>query len=186
MMFTLLARRTEAVEPPAPTRWPEIGETWKPEGVSVVERYANLVGAVVLVYNADSCYHVIACLGCHYLASGDNSRTYSSRYGLKDASKAANEHASICRALPRDIPARPDEHAARARLHTWVVAMSRRDEDRRLHLSDFDSGRLILQRTNEWIETELRSFAAGRPDVLTATPSEYSPSFDYKVLRLAS
>ncbi|MFE6001057.1 hypothetical protein ACFQ6C_30040 [Streptomyces sp. NPDC056454] len=36
----------EALEPEA---WPEIGETWKPEGLPVVERYYNQAHAVVLV-----------------------------------------------------------------------------------------------------------------------------------------
>lgn len=36
----------EALEPEA---WPEIGETWKPEGLPVAERYYNQAHAVVLV-----------------------------------------------------------------------------------------------------------------------------------------
>ncbi|MXG30170.1 hypothetical protein [Streptomyces sp. YIM 132580] len=35
-----------------------------------------------------------------------------------------------------------------------------------LDLAEFDSGRLELQRTNEWIQTELEALAAERSDLL--------------------
>lgn len=164
---------------------PETGDIWKPESVSVVERYANLAGAVVLVYSSDRTthYHVSACLGCHHMTTGSKNIAYRARYGLTDAAIAANDHASTCRALPRDIPARPDDDAARIQLHTWVLALARREEDHLLHLSDLDSCRLILQRTDDWIENELRSMAAEQPGVLSVKASKYSPGIDYTILR---
>ncbi|MFI1557613.1 hypothetical protein [Streptomyces globisporus] len=40
--------------------------------------------------------------------------------------------------------------------------------DTDLDLAEFDSGRLELQRTNEWIQTELEALAAERSDLLAA------------------
>ncbi|WP_329169426.1 hypothetical protein OG709_35810 (plasmid) [Streptomyces sp. NBC_01267] len=188
MALTLFVRRPEPVEAPAPELWPEIGETWKPEGISIVERYYNLGHAVVLVYSADrdGYYHLVSCLGCHYLVTRDKSRTYNTRYRLEDAARVANEHASICRALPRELPARPDDDTARRMLHTWVLGLPRRDEDFYLDLWDFDSGRLELQRTNKWMQNELVAFAAERGDVLSAKPSDYGSGINYTVLRQPS
>ncbi|MFI0742706.1 hypothetical protein ACH4PU_32190 [Streptomyces sp. NPDC021100] len=189
MALTLFSRTRTAPEH-TPQSWPEIGETWKPEGVTIVERYYNLAHAVVLVYSTDSdgYYHSIACLGCHYLVTRDNNRnrTYADRLKLSDAAELANAHASTCRALPRKIPARPDEDAARHLFREWVLGIPRRDEDRYLSLADFDSGRLELQRSNEWMYAELDALAAERGDVLSAKPSEYSPSIEYKILRSPS
>ncbi|MFG2986978.1 hypothetical protein ACGFYQ_37990 [Streptomyces sp. NPDC048258] len=115
MALTLFTRRPEPVDLAAvePEPWPEIGETWKPEGVTIAQRYYNQAHAVVLVFTTDDgkygTYYSIACLGCHYATSENGERTYNTRYGLADAAKVANEHATTCRALPRDIPARPDE-----------------------------------------------------------------------------
>ncbi|MFF8646512.1 hypothetical protein [Streptomyces sp. NPDC015345] len=110
MALTLFARRPEPVEAPAPEPWPETGETWKPEGVTIAQRYYNQAHAVVLVYTTDDgpsgTYYSVACLGCHYATRENGKRTYSTRYSLADAATVANEHATTCRALPRDIPAR--------------------------------------------------------------------------------
>ncbi|MFD3641496.1 hypothetical protein [Streptomyces griseus] len=43
-------------------------------------------------------------------------------YGLRQAAEAANDHAGTCRALPRELPARPDEDTARNLLRSWVTA----------------------------------------------------------------
>ncbi|MEW2078785.1 hypothetical protein AB0941_35195 [Streptomyces sp. NPDC013433] len=187
MAFTLFSRTRPTFEPPAvePEPWPETGETWTPEGVTVVERYATQVGAVVLVFSTDdqSYHHVIACLGCHYTQSTDPDKRYSGGLTLTDAGRIANAHATSCRALPRDIPARPDDDAAREQLRTWVRGMHRRDEDVRLYLRDFNLDRLILQRTNAWIETELQRLADDEPTVLRAGRSEYSGYPEFLVLR---
>ncbi|CAL9672967.1 hypothetical protein SUDANB15_07544 (plasmid) [Streptomyces sp. enrichment culture] len=187
MAFTLFARTRPIPEPSAVELepWPETGETWTPEGVTVVERYANQTGAVVLVFSTDdqSYHHVVACLGCHYAQSNDPDNRYSSGLTLRDAGRIANAHATSCRALPRNIPARLDDDAAREQLRIWVRGMHRRDEDVRLYLRDFNLGRLILQRTNAWIDTELQRLAADEPTVLRAGRSEYSGRLEFLVLR---
>jgi hypothetical protein len=187
MAFTLLSRTRPTAEPPtvAPEPWPETGETWTPEGVTVVERYTNQTGTVVLVFSTDNqdYHHVVARLGCHYAQSTDPDKRYSSGLTLRDAGRIANVHATSCRALPRDIPARPNDDAAREQLRTWVRSMRQRDEDVRLYLRDFNLGRLILQRINAWIETELQRLADDEPTVLRAGRSEYSRYPGFLVLR---
>ncbi|MFJ3630352.1 hypothetical protein ACIPQ3_30110 [Streptomyces albidoflavus] len=183
-LFT--ARRPEPVEAPAP--WPEIGETWKPEGVTIAQRYYNQASSVVLVYTTDDgrcgTYYSIACLGCHFATRENGERTYNTRYGLADAAKVANEHATTCRALPRDIPARPDDDTVRERLHTWVRGARHRDKEVQLYLSYLDLIRLTVQRTNDWIETELQRLAADEPDVLRTERSEYSDAVFYYARQL--
>ncbi|MER5973298.1 hypothetical protein ABT112_26830 [Streptomyces sp. NPDC002055] len=188
-MALTLFRRPAPDEPPTleDELWPETGETWTPEGLTVVERYYNLANAVVILYTADhkeiGTYYAVACLGCHYLVTRDKHRTYSTRLTLEAAAKAANGHASTCRALARSLPARPDDDTARRLLRTWVLNMRRRDQDYYLHLRHFDSRRLELQRTDEWMHTELEAFAADRGDVLSATPSKYGAGIEYELLR---
>lgn len=190
MALTLFARRPEPVEPPVVERepWPEIGETWKPEGVTIAQRYYNQAHAVVLVYTTDDdaygTYYSIACLGCHYATREDGERTYNTRYSLADAAKVANEHATTCRALPRDIPARPDDDTVRERLHSWVRGARRRGEENQLWLPHLDLIRLTIQRTNAWIKAELQQLAADQPDVLRTERSEYSDTVFYYALPL--
>ncbi|MGW2425563.1 hypothetical protein ACWC0C_41060 [Streptomyces sp. NPDC001709] len=124
----------------------------------------------------------VACLGCHFQSDRDGRSTYASHYTLENAGNVANEHASTCRALPRPLPARPDDAAARELLHTWVRGMRRRDENVNLYVHDFDLGRLRLQRTNAWIETELRRLADGEPGLLRAQRSEYSKRLELLIL----
>lgn len=188
MALTLFARRPAPVEPPAPEPWPEIGETWKPEGVTIAQRYYNQAHAVVLVYTADDgktgTYYAVACLGCHYATCENGQRTYNTRYGLADAAKVANEHATTCRALPRDIPARPDDDTVRERLHAWVRGARHRDKDVQLWVSDLDLIRLTLQRTNAWIVDVLQQLAVDQPDVLRIERSQYSDYVSYYARRL--
>ncbi|MFJ3213822.1 hypothetical protein [Streptomyces flaveolus] len=190
MALTLFSRPRPAVAPPAadPEPWPEIGETWTPEGVTVVERYANQAGAVVLVFSTDdqSYHHVVACLGCHYSESTDPDKTYTSGLTLTEAGRFANTHATSCRALPRDIPARPDDDAAREQIRKWVASWRRRDEDLQIYLRFFNHGRLVLQRTDDWIETALQQLADEEPDLLLAKPSEYSGRMEFYALRTAA
>lgn len=188
MALTLFARRPEPVEAPAPEPWPEIGETWKPEGVTIAQRYYNQAHAVVLVYTADEgpsgTYYSVACLGCHYATRENGQRTYSTRYGLADAAKVANEHATTCRALPRDIPARPDDDTVRERLHSWVRGARHRDKDVQLWVSDLDLIRLTLQRTNAWIVDVLQQLVVDQPDIARIERSEYSDYVSYYARRL--
>ncbi|MFD4543561.1 hypothetical protein [Streptomyces bauhiniae] len=188
MALTLFARRPEPVEAPAPEPWPEIGETWKPEGVTIAQRYYNQAHAVVLVYTTDDgphgTYYSIACLGCHFATREDGERSYNTRYGLADAAKVANEHATTCRALPRDIPARPDDDTVRERLHSWARGARHRDKEVELYLSYLDLIRLTVQRTNDWIEAELQQLAADQPEVLRTERSEYSDAVFYYARQL--
>ncbi|WP_225638133.1 hypothetical protein [Streptomyces solaniscabiei] len=186
MALTLFSRPAPPAAEPEP--WPEIGETWTPEGVTVVERYANQVGAVVLVFSTDdqSYHHVLACLGCHYSESTDPDKTYTSGLTLTEAGRFANTHATSCRALPRDIPARPDDVAAREQIRKWVASWRRRDRDEEIYLRSFNHGRLVLQRTNDWIETALQQLADEEPDILLTKPSEYSGRMEFYALRTAA
>jgi hypothetical protein len=188
--LTLFARRPATIEPPAvePEPWPEIGETWKPEGVNIVQRYYNQAHAIVLVYTTDDgttgTYYAVACLGCHFASARNEQRTYNTRYSLTDAAKAANEHATTCRALPRDLPARPDDDTVRERLRSWASSSRRRDADVELWLSDLDLIRLTLQRTNDWITAALQQLAVDQPDVLRTRTSEYSGRIEFYARRL--
>ncbi|MGV9758597.1 hypothetical protein ACWDUC_22585 [Streptomyces tricolor] len=190
MALTLFSRRPAPADLPAvePEPWPEIGETWKPEGVTIVQRYYNQAHAVVLVYTADDgkagTYYTVACLGCHFASAQDGRRTYNTRYSLEDAAKTANEHATTCRALPRDLPARPDDDTAREQLHAWVRGARRRKEDVQLWLSDLDLIRLTLQRTNDWIVDVLQQLAIDQPEVLRTERSQYSDYVSYYARRL--
>ncbi|MYY80852.1 MULTISPECIES: hypothetical protein [unclassified Streptomyces] len=188
MALALFARRPEPVEAPAPEPWPETGETWKPEGVTIAQRYYNQAHAVVLVYTTDDgrsgTYYSIACLGCHFATRENGERTYNTRYGLADAAKVANEHATTCRALSRDIPARPDDDTVRERLYSWVRGARHRDKEVQLYLSYLDLIRLTVQRNNAWIETELQRLAADEPDVLRTERSEYSDAVFYYAQQL--
>ncbi|MEU9157979.1 hypothetical protein AB0D59_47515 [Streptomyces sp. NPDC048417] len=184
-MFRLFTRnRSTIAEPsaPEPEPWPE---NWAPDGVMVAERYHNQVLAVVLVYTTDangsSC--AVACLGCHYQTMSNGRSAYRSLYSLADAAKVANEHASTCRALARPLLPRPDDNDARDLLHKWVHGSRSRKEDVTFHLCDFDLGRLTLQRTRTWIETELELLAAAEPDVLHASRCEYSGALVLHILR---
>ncbi|MEU0031723.1 hypothetical protein [Streptomyces sp. NPDC006335] len=166
-----------------PEPWSEIGETWMPEGITVVERYWNQANAVVLVYSGDeSCYyHVVTCLGCHFNVAHDPDGSRDHRLTLNDAGRVANEHATTCRALSRTIPDRPNDDDARDQLRKTVLGCQLRDKDAEIHLSAFDLGRLTLQRTNGWIETELQQLAADRPDLVVAQTSYGTPK-NYFVL----
>ncbi|MEU3774231.1 hypothetical protein AB0F11_13685 [Streptomyces sp. NPDC032472] len=175
MALTWFIRRPEPVEAPAPDPWPETGETWTPEGVTVIERYYNLGHAVVLVYRSTG-YHVVACLGCHHQTTRRTS-TYGTLLTLEQAAELANTHAARCRALPREIPARPDEATAREQLRTLVHGLRNRDENVSLYLFHLDLHRLVLQRTNEWITAELMRLADAEPEVLKVSVNEWGTNF---------
>ncbi|MGW0136353.1 hypothetical protein [Streptomyces sp. NPDC003299] len=153
-MITLSSRR------PAPR-----GETWTPEGVTVVERYHNQAHAVVLVYTSAHHYqHNVACLGCHYThTKAGNQHTLRPWLNLEDAARTANDHAATCRALPRPIPTRPDDDTAREHLRTWMNTSLKTGENNHLDIASLDPLRLTLQRTNNWIETTLQQLAADDP-----------------------
>ncbi|MFD6803940.1 hypothetical protein [Streptomyces cyaneofuscatus] len=193
-LIDLFTRRPAApaapAEDPAPRAWPEIGETWKPEGLPVAERYYNQAHAVVLVARTNQdpygTYYLVACLGCHFLSTRTKYHDSHIRYSLERAAETANSHAGTCRALPRELPTRPDEESARRLLHSWVLTMPRRRRDPHqyldLDLGDFDSGRLELQRTNEWIHTELEALAIEQSDLLSARHDEHTGTVRFRIL----
>lgn len=187
MILALFNRtRHASTEPPAVEPWPETGETWMPEGVTVIERHWNqAMSAIVLVYSADasSYHHVVACLGCHFSAVQDPDSAYSSGLKLTDANRIATQHATGCRALSRAIPDRPDDDSARDQLRKWALTWQRRADKVQIMVSNFDRHRLALQRSNQWIEAELQQLAVDRPDVFAVQRSEYDhTTFYYYVL----
>ncbi|MGW1007706.1 hypothetical protein [Streptomyces sp. NPDC002520] len=186
MALTLFTRRPAPADLPAvePEPWPEIGETWKPEGVNIVQRYYNQAHAVVLVYTAAQDYrHNVACLGCHFVKA-NNKFTSHGWLELKEAATAANDHATDCRALPRDIPARPDDHAVRERLSTWVTGCRNRGADEQVWIESLDLIRLTLQRTDDSIEAALQQLAVDQPEILRTDRCEYSDRVRYYARRL--
>ncbi|MFF9690534.1 hypothetical protein [Streptomyces sp. NPDC014623] len=153
-------------EAPEPKVWPEIGETWNPEGVSVVQRYYNQAHAVVLVYTACARYRcVVACLGCHFTKAHSAARSYD-WMELSEAAEAANEHATTCRALPRDLPTRPGDATVHKLLHKRAREYQDGAKDNEFRIDALDLARLTIQRTNVWIEAALRKLADEQPDLL--------------------
>lgn len=188
-LFTRRPAAPAAPADPVPRAWPEIGETWKPEGLHVAERYYNQAHAVVLVASIGhdpygTTYYLVACLGCHFLSTRTKYHDSHVHYTLTTAAGAANDHAATCRALPRELPARPDESEARRLLHSWVRAMPRRRglQYTDFDLSDLDSGRLELQRTNEWIQTELEALAIEESGLLSVRPDENTGTVRFRIL----
>lgn len=154
-------------------------ETWTPEGTIVSQRYRALEGATVLAYTADTdrgtAYYAAACLGCVYREDRNSSQNPMSE---TEASEAANDHASACRAMPRGVPARPDDTEAarviRTRLWRRRRTHSRPDS---VHISDFNIDRVDLQRPTDWIKEQLAVLAASEPEFLTATSASSGTRF---------
>ncbi|MCL3998162.1 hypothetical protein [Streptomyces lavenduligriseus] len=188
-MFLALFSRRPAPAPVAPSAvepepWFETGETWTPEGVTVVERHWTQVHAVVLVYTAAQGYrHNVACLGCHFRTSATRRVGYD-WLQLEDATAAATEHANTCRAIPRDIPARPDDDTVREHLRTWVTTSRTRVADEQIHLEKLDPLRLTIQRTTDWLEAALQQLAVDQPEILRTETSEPSDRVSYYARRL--
>ncbi|MFB7745393.1 hypothetical protein [Streptomyces sp. NPDC056132] len=153
---------------PAPVPEPE---TWTPEGTLVSQRYRALEGATVLVYTADTdrntSHYAAACLGCTYRAD----QAAATHMSEAEAAKAANAHAAACRAMPRGVPARPEdpEAAELIRNRLWRHRYGR--EPRRVHLADFNALRVDVQRSTDWINALLASLARTEPGFVTATPT---------------
>ncbi|MFJ2170362.1 hypothetical protein [Streptomyces griseofuscus] len=187
MAPTLFRTRTAPEPEYTPEPWPEIGETWKPEGVIVTQRFLGLAGAVVLVYTADAgvngTHYAVACLGCtfHTRSRKAGDRFISSE---TDAGEIANRHAAQCRALPRDLPTRPNDDAAREIVRRRLNSERRSDYDVTVYLTDFHLDRLALQRSTAWIEEELQRLADEQPEILTAKPRTYGTGTEFTILRL--
>ncbi|MEU3855652.1 hypothetical protein [Streptomyces sp. NPDC029554] len=181
MALRLFTRHPAPERPEAASEATARPETWTPEGVTVVQRYANQVGTLILLFSADDnrYYHVVACLGCHYMETTDLDNAYSGGLELKAAARVANAHAATCRALPRPIPTRPDDDTARDQLRRCVLNGQRRSQDVRIGVSFFDRNRLTLQRTNEWIINELQRLADAHPELVRTEHPSYSRRAEY-------
>ncbi|MER7898929.1 hypothetical protein ABTX62_23155 [Streptomyces sp. NPDC096046] len=88
-----------------------------------------------------------------------------------EAAKAANTHAAACQAMPRGVPARPDDTEAAELIRTRLWARRYGTQPHPVHLADFNALRVDLQRPTDWIEALLASLAQTDPGFLTATPT---------------
>ncbi|MGW4688520.1 hypothetical protein ACWEPM_26995 [Streptomyces sp. NPDC004244] len=144
-------------------------ETWTPEGTVVSQRYRALEGAIVLVYAADAdrgtAYYAVACLGCTFRVDEN-----ASHYPMSEteAAHAANSHATSCRAMPRGVPARPDDDKA-TDLVLDQLWRRRGTHATPIHIANFNALRVDLQRSTDWVKALLATIAHDEPDFLTAT-----------------
>ncbi|MGW6463673.1 hypothetical protein [Streptomyces rubiginosohelvolus] len=147
-------------------------ETWTPQGTIVSQRYRALEGATVLVYTADTdrgtAHYVAACLGCTHRADRN---TAGNAMTEAEAAKAANAHAAACRAVPRGVPAYPDDTEAAELVRTRLWARRYGTAPHQVHLADFNVLRVDLQRTADWIKALMTGIAQADPGFLTATPT---------------
>lgn len=145
-------------------------ETWTPEGTIVSQRYRALEGATVLVYTADTDQgtprYVTACLGCTHRADRNTSGNVRTE---TEAAQAANAHATACRAVPRGVPARPDDTEAAKLIRTRLWARRYGTAPHPVRLSDFNGLRVDLQRPTDWIKALLGDIAQADPGFLAAT-----------------
>ncbi|MEU4181476.1 hypothetical protein [Streptomyces sp. NPDC026589] len=164
-----LFTRTHPVPVSAPVPGPE---TWTPEGTLVSQRYRALEGATVLVYTADAdrgtAYYAAVCLGCTYRADQNAGHNPMSE---AEAAKVANEHATVCRAMPRGVPARPEDPEAVELVRSRLWRHRYGKAPRTVHLADFNALRVDLQRSTHWIKALLESLAQAEPGFLTAAPT---------------
>ncbi|MEU0119063.1 hypothetical protein ABZ137_36650 [Streptomyces bobili] len=146
-------------------------ETWTPQGTLVSQRYRALEGATVLVYTADTdrrtARYAAVCLGCTYRADRNASGNVMTE---PDAAQAANAHATACRAVPRGIPARPTDAEAAKLIRTRLWARRYDTAPHQVHIADFNTLRIDLQRPTDWIKALLTDLAQADPGFLTATP----------------
>lgn len=164
-LFTRTAPALAPVPVPAP-------ETWTPEGALVSQRYRALEGATVLVYTAvadrGTAYYAAACLGCTYRA---DETTAHNRMSEAEAAMAANAHASACRAMPRGVPARPEDPEAVELVRSRLWRQRYGKAPRTVHLAEFNALRVDLQSSTHWIKALLESLVQAEPGFLTAAPT---------------
>ncbi|WP_053199804.1 hypothetical protein [Streptomyces viridochromogenes] len=145
-------------------------ETWTPEGTLVSQRYRALEGATVLVYTSDTDQgtprYAAACLGCTHRRERNASGNVMTE---AEAAQAANAHAAACRAVPRGIPARPDDTQAAKMIRTRLWARRYGTAPHQVRLSDFTGLRVDLQRPTDWIMALLSDIAQADPGFLAAT-----------------
>ncbi|WP_331722323.1 hypothetical protein [Streptomyces canus] len=157
-------------------------ETWTPQGTLVSQRYRALEDATVLVYTADAgrgtARYAVACLGCTYREDRNASGNVMTE---PDAAQAANAHATACRAVPRGIPARPTDAAAAKLIRTRLWARRYGTAPHQVHIADFHTLRVDLQRPTEWIKALLTGIAQADPGFLTATPTSSGQGIRFTV-----
>ncbi|MEV6841381.1 hypothetical protein AB0N17_44190 [Streptomyces sp. NPDC051133] len=149
-----------------------VPETWTPEGTIVSQRYRALEGATVLVYTADTdqgtARYAAACLGCIHRTDRNASGNVMTE---AEAAQDANAHAATCRAVPRGIPARPDDTEAAKMIRTRLWARRYGTAPHQVRLSDFTGLRVDLQRSTDWIKAVLSDIAKADPGFLAAAPA---------------
>lgn len=155
------------------TRTAPAPETWTPEGTLVSQRFRALEGATVLVYTGDtdrgSSRYAVACLGCTHRADRN---TVGSVMAETEAAQSANAHAATCRAVPRGVPARPDDTEAAKLIRSRLWARRYGAAPHRVRLSDFTALRVDVQRSTDWIKALLGDIAQADPGFLTAAPAD--------------
>ncbi|MFE4310428.1 hypothetical protein ACFRR6_30780 [Streptomyces sp. NPDC056891] len=160
-----MALFTRTAPAPAP-------ETWTPEGTVVSQRFRALEGATVLVYTGDadrgSARYALACLGCAHREDRNASGNVMTE---TEAAQAANVHAATCRAVPRGVPARPNDTEAAKMIRTRLWARRYGAAPHPVRLSDFTALRVDLQRPTDWIKALLGDIAQADPGFLTAAPA---------------
>ena len=147
-------------------------ETWTPEGTIVSQRYRALEGATVLVFTSDTdqdaSRYAAACLGCTYRADRNARGNVMTE---PEAAQDANAHATACRAVPRGVPARPDDTEAAKLIRTRLWARRYGSAPHQVRLSDFTGLRVDLQRPTAWMKAVLSGIAQADPGFHTAAPS---------------
>ncbi|MFG2463342.1 hypothetical protein ACGFWE_40705 [Streptomyces sp. NPDC048523] len=98
-----------------------------------------------------------------------------------DADRGAARYAAACRAMPRGIPARPTDAAAAKQIYTRLWARRYGTAPHQVHIADFHTLRIDLQRPTDWIKTLLTSIAQTDPGFLTATPTSYGQGTRFTV-----
>ncbi|MGJ5899260.1 hypothetical protein ACSCBZ_46085 [Streptomyces niveiscabiei] len=148
-------------------------ETWTPEGTVVSQRYRALEGATVLVYTAvtdrGTPRYATACLGCTHRADRNSAGNVMTE---AEAAGDANAHAAACRAVPRGVPARPDDTEAAKLIRTRLWARRYGTKPHPVRLSEFNALRVDLQRPTDWIKAALSDMAQADPGFLTETPAD--------------
>ncbi|MEU9189476.1 hypothetical protein AB0D14_34025 [Streptomyces sp. NPDC048484] len=164
------------------TRTAPAPETWTPEGTLVSQRFRALEGATVLVYTGDadrgSARYAVACLGCTHRADRNTTGNVMTE---TEAAQGANVHAATCRAVPRGVPARPEDTEAAKLVRSRLWARRYGAAPHRVRLSDFTALRVDLQRPTDWIKALLGDIAQADPGFLTAEPDSSGQGIRFTV-----
>ena len=152
------APHTEDLAVPAEPAEPE---RWVPEGTVVTTRFINLVGADVLLFRSacGTWKHAVLCLGCGYASRAEEAREHARR--------AANDHASECRAQSSPLPLVPTDTEAAGLIVSRLRGLRHSTVPRALHLEEFTVLRPQLRRDDAWMHRMLAALADRDPELLT-------------------